>query len=316
MTAARRDYVSWEVRSQQRAQSKLELQKRLKLVRAAPAAMTLRYDPRTYTTYFNNGVTVTDQQLISMDRTWRNAWTNPTPIYYNADAWVTLGTAVTTAANTMTRTYQAWAQTMTSTGYNTMTIDWPTYSYTDQAYWGGWNQQYTETVEAREARIAHEEEMRRRQAIVQREHRARIAAEEAEREKAEITARELLLAHLSAQQKRDLLEHGWFEVIGSVGRRWRIRTRSGYSGNIDLMPEVGEVRLASYCAHAYDQLPLHDHYLIQKIVLEADEESFIAIANVSYANPEIPAAQIPNRRYPGRHEPPAAAYPLDEGQVA
>lgn len=142
-----------------------------------------------------------------------------------------------------------------------------------------WYVQDTERREQVEARQAARE--------------GRYAAEVAQQLQARNRARDLLMAHLDAQQKRDVLEHDWFEVCSDRGRRWRIRMQ-GIVGNVDLMPEVGSERLASYCAHSPGDLPSSDHFLAQKLVLETDEQSFLNVANIHWRDYNIfPDGRIP-----------------------
>lgn len=169
--------------------------------------------------------------------------------------------------------------------------------------WAGWNQSYASgtigfTTTTATACISNgatwvswntpvqESEDQQRE----REERARLAAErwaaeDAERKAvqgaANARALELLRSMVSEQQWADYQAKGWFEVRGSRGRRWRIR-KSGQSGNVDLMPETGEVREASFCAHPRDWLPNADAHLAQMLALVTDEEEFVRVANVHH----------------------------------
>lgn len=211
---------------------------------------------------------------------------------------VNLGTAASNATTAWQGWNEAWMTStaaMTTATYNpiqyTTTYTMTVTSAADNAYWGGWNAHWTETDESR---IRREQALERERAT--RDQALTAAQRYADnRVAAEAVARELLVAHLDAQQKRDLLEHRWFEVISNKGRRWRIRV-DGYVGNVDLMPAEGNTRLASYCAHASENLPASDHHLVQKMVLETAEEDFIAVANVHFTSPGVPAEQIPDRR--------------------
>lgn len=165
-------------------------------------------------------------------------------------------------------------------------------SYSDATYWAGWNNQY----QVRHGQDRDLEEYRRLREEQLEQHRLRAMERDREREAAELVARGLLMAFLDERQKRDLARNAYFEVIGSSGRRWRIRTGRGYSGNVDLMPEVGDIRIATYCAHGADLMPASDHYLIQKLALEDDDVAFIAVANLHYRNPDVPVQLIPDRR--------------------
>jgi hypothetical protein len=88
----------------------------------------------------------------------------------------------------------------------------------------------------------------------------------------------VLLSLLTAEQAASYQENGWFEVRGSRGGRWRIRNR-GQAGNVDLMPEIGEERDASFCVHPPDGLPDADAHLAQMLALVTDEDRFRQVAN-------------------------------------
>jgi hypothetical protein len=138
------------------------------------------------------------------------------------------------------------------------------------AAWTFWNTSYVET-EARQAE-------RERQAA---EHAARREENRREREAARERALELLGYVLTEEQMTSYQEKGWFEVISNKGRRFRIRD-NGVAGNVDLMPEIGEQREATYCAHPPGGLPDPDVHAAQALALATDEESFLQVANCHY----------------------------------
>lgn len=91
-------------------------------------------------------------------------------------------------------------------------------------------------------------------------------------------SRELLLEHLTDAQRETFEKNQWFVVQGGKSKKeYRIRTSSGYTGNIDEMRSDKVV--ARWCFHASYEIPEYDHYLSQKIALELDEERFLKIAN-------------------------------------
>lgn len=208
----------------------------------------------------------------------------------NAAAWQAWNynytTSISTPANTLI--WQQWntvyssatsitlpsPQLYASTGGSTLVIP----------AWTSWNTVYTETREQREARELRQVQQRQRD----EETRAAREVEYAERRRvravASARAEELLLSLLSPEQARTWREHGWFEVQGSRGGRWRIRNR-GQSGNVDLMPEIGQERLATYCAHPPDGLPDADAHLAQMLHLATDEDGFRRVANVRWVAP-------------------------------
>jgi len=165
--------------------------------------------------------------------------------------WNSQGT--TSASTLLASTWENWASNATSS--TTVT-------------WGLWNETYEETREQAERRKARE-----------REQAAARAAWREERETARARAEELLLSLLTDEQAASYTEHGWFEVRGSRGGRWRIRSR-GQAGNVDLMPEIGEIRQASYCCHPPGGLPDADAHAAQMLHLVTDEEGFMRTANL------------------------------------
>ena len=125
-----------------------------------------------------------------------------------------------------------------------------------------------ERSEAEERRLAEEAR--------QREARARIAQEQFRL--AGERARDLLIAHLSAEQRKSMEQRGWFVVKGGKsGTNYRIRTGS-YAGNIEVLR--GDKVTGVLCCHC-DGIPLHDHHLAQKLALQYDEDRFLRIANHS-----------------------------------
>lgn len=197
---------------------------------------------------------------------------------------------------TASGTWGAWNGVYTTTGGSVMIYDSATgqatqvasganYTYGGGTQWITWNSAYVEeTEEQAAARQARYEEA---QAIWEREREEREARETERVAKLEVAnkrAQELLLSLLSPEQRATYEEHGWFEVRGSKGGRWRIRNK-GQSGNVDLMPEIGEERDATFCAHPPGSLPNADAHLAQMLTLVTDEDSFRRTANVHYRRP-------------------------------
>jgi hypothetical protein len=92
-------------------------------------------------------------------------------------------------------------------------------------------------------------------------------------------AEALLLEHLDEAQRAEWAEKDSFTVYTAGGdRRWMIRR--GLAGNVYLM----EPRMQRFCIHEYHpdgRVPLADNVLAQKLLLEADEQRFLEIANVA-----------------------------------
>jgi hypothetical protein len=87
-------------------------------------------------------------------------------------------------------------------------------------------------------------------------------------------ARALLLSSLTEAQRKTLEERGWFVVEGGRSRsEYRIHV-SSIVANIERLHD--HMRLCAHCEHA---LPMYDHFLAQKLMLENDEDAFLAIAN-------------------------------------
>lgn len=163
---------------------------------------------------------------------------------------------------------QAYGHTTSITG--TTSIMWHTAGVT----WATWNYQYSSRTGVYEACLEETRQTRDRWNI---------------RKQAASKAEELLLSLLSEEQARTYQEHDWFEVRGSRGGRWRIRNR-GQSGNVDLMPEIGDEREATYCAHPPGDLPDADAYVAQMLHLVTDEDDFKRTANLHYQRPGHRAA--------------------------
>jgi hypothetical protein len=127
----------------------------------------------------------------------------------------------------------------------------------------------------------------------------------AARAKVNSRAQQLLMSLLNDEQARDYREHGWFEVRGSSGGRWRIRNR-GQAGNVDLMPEIGNEREASFCCHLPYGHPDADSHVAQMFALVTDEDDFRRTANVSYTRPGLD-------RETARWLRPAPVHPITAG---
>lgn len=93
---------------------------------------------------------------------------------------------------------------------------------------------------------------------------------------AEAIARKLLLQHLTPRQRRQLAKHNWLEVSGpKTGHVYRIHAHK-FLGNIWDIPNS-----CKYCLYAKGDhsLPISDHVLAQKLLIETDERRFLRLAN-------------------------------------
>jgi hypothetical protein len=124
----------------------------------------------------------------------------------------------------------------------------------------------------------------------------RLVFEEAARVRAEKTvkararAKSLLLEFLTPEQIEYMDRHGHIPVIGSRGRRYRIKTGGSASGNVSVVDDKG-VEQGRFCVHPSQphdggSLPLEDSWLAQVLHLQADEDGVLKVANlVSGVNP-------------------------------
>lgn len=122
-----------------------------------------------------------------------------------------------------------------------------------------------ETEEQKQAR--EEREQQRREEL----ERLRL-----EKEAAQKKAEELLRETLEKEQLEQFNKTKWFFVISQSGVRYRIR--HGWIGNIDELNELDQV-VAEYCIHPVLRVPVEDSMLVQKLMLEDDEQRLLQIAN-------------------------------------
>jgi hypothetical protein len=105
--------------------------------------------------------------------------------------------------------------------------------------------------------------------------RQRLELERQER-LAKERAMELLLSHLTPQQRETFEANKWFIVEGGLSKkRYRINMKGHLVANIDALDDGHRL-----CAHAdLHSVPMGDHLLAQKLMLQYDEERFLRIAN-------------------------------------
>jgi len=167
---------------------------------------------------------------------------------------------------TTTATWVSWTQTTTSATSNNYDV-WPAWSSTTGT---SYTTNYTVVNSAPPAYEPPTPEQQARWKE-QREREEREAAEARARAKA------LLAAHLSSEQIASLAAQRYFEVVSQRGRRYRIR--HGHAGNVTRLD--GEREVARYCIHPTLDVPDEDAMLAQKLMLEACEDHFERIANVT-----------------------------------
>jgi hypothetical protein len=191
-----------------------------------------------------------------------------------------------------------WTTTASTTSTTTGTITWDNdASTTSVTGWGSggsivwWNTQPTPTVYRRYQHPVYQpifadrnSEPIYRPAIIRRRTVVEHARETVQRVHAvkdanavKHRARRLLLSHLTQDQRRTFVENGWFIVEGGKSKqRYRIRDKN-YAGNIDVLD--GDRVAHRLCCHASADLPVADHLLAQKIMLEIAEDDFLRMAN-------------------------------------
>lgn len=108
---------------------------------------------------------------------------------------------------------------------------------------------------------------------------------------AHVRARALLHRHLTKQQRWDLRAQRAFTVRGNDGHTYLIT--KGTANNVKRIrngtPEFSLCVVSDYC------LPVYDLMLAQKLLLEADAQHFISIANIFDLNGRpLAIAGIPN----------------------
>lgn len=140
--------------------------------------------------------------------------------------------------------------------------------------WGQGDQIAFTTADGREL---SEEEVRR----FRDEWEIRFRGYEADTQKAEGKAWDLLNEHLTDEQRKMLASNGYFLVQSQHGHLYRIRNSTQM--NVDRLehPEGAPfIRAeATYCVVSKERVPLGDQLLMQKLMLEHDEDKFLAVAN-------------------------------------
>lgn len=166
----------------------------------------------------------------------------------------TASTVVNSQLNTFvtgtTTNVDQWYQT-TSNNANAGFVTYP------QVYYQPMPQPYRPQQPSRRSRLEH------------RQPRA-VDAEAVQR------ARELLYEHLDEEQQASYRQDLCFETVGSNGTRYRIEW--GHAGNV-LALDRGGRPWRRYCCHPSGYAN-EDTLLTQKLLLETDENRFLAIANI------------------------------------
>jgi hypothetical protein len=178
--------------------------------------------------------------------------------------------SITTASNALTNTI--------TTASSSSTI---TYNHTP--VWNAWNRPAPHVWQQMDAgeRAAHEEAERTAYEERQAQNRAQREEDRRNRTEAAEKAEKLLMTCLTAEQQMQWRTRKCFYVTTRSGRRYRFDSNT-YQGNVKLVEQrMGgdDLVLSSFCIHLPHHIPLCDHLLAQKLMLEADEPTFMRIAN-------------------------------------
>jgi hypothetical protein len=87
-------------------------------------------------------------------------------------------------------------------------------------------------------------------------------------------ARALFLSKLDRKQRRSWFFRRCFTVVAGAGRRYTIARYGPFNIRSDV---------AAYCVAVDGRVPVYDKLLAQKLLVEADEQLFLARANVRSA---------------------------------
>jgi hypothetical protein len=103
-------------------------------------------------------------------------------------------------------------------------------------------------------------------------------------------ARALLLSKLDAKQRRSWRLRRRFDVVASSGRRYTLAPYRPF--NI-------RTQDALFCVQVHGRIPAYDKLLAQKLLIEADEQLFLARANVrTFSRAWEPRMAAARARYP------------------
>lgn len=185
--------------------------------------------------------------------------TDSTWVYWN-------GSTVTTAAST-TSTWRYWNNNSTTTSSIILPRD------------GVWVNTKTEQIQRPAPPILTPEQVAAEK--LRREQMERKwAAERAAEQRAKDVAQELLVAHLTPEQRKFMADHKFFVVEGGKSKKkYRIWTEKGIHGNVEELDAAGKA-IASYCVQLRDTyIPTGDHLLAQKLMFEHAEDDILKVAN-------------------------------------
>lgn len=180
--------------------------------------------------------------------------------------WIQWTNTASTTSVTSLQAWGYWNQGTANTTYAT--------TITADSTWSFWVD-YSGTNYAEPAPLTEEQIEARR--VAQAEREARDAERRAEQEIIRARARELLESLLDRKQKAELRKDGHFHVHTKDGER-TYRLQPGHPPR-RVKDEDG--RRFSYCIHPLEQFPAEDTTAALKLLIEADEDEFLRIANAT-----------------------------------
>jgi hypothetical protein len=196
-------------------------------------------------------------------------WVSPTaPMFWNQ-------TPTSTSLVYWTPVNGGTSATTTST--NIITIPYTHFNPITRYWEPPINREFVPYTPAIIRRLSDQHEREELAAAAAAQRQAILDCQEAERrvhEAAKQKAHELLLAHLSPEQRHTLEENEWFIVEGGkTKQKYKINGKS-YAGNIEVVGQGQKL-----CCHADRHIPHGDQLLAQKVMLELAEDDFLRIAN-------------------------------------
>jgi hypothetical protein len=193
--------------------------------------------------------------------------------YYTWIAWndAYSGTMTTAANSTWTHWNLVYVSAAGNASMTTTDMD-GTWVQWNGAYWCQDQEVAVQPLTAEErAELARQEAAYARR-LEEESRQLEQAAKEAN-----ARAEALLKENLNAEQRKEFGKTKTFTVITRDGQR-RYRVNHGWSGNVQRLDEKG-TPVESYCIHPKEQIPIPDHMLGQKLLIEHDEEHFLKTAN-------------------------------------
>lgn len=124
-----------------------------------------------------------------------------------------------------------------------------------------------------------------------------LAAEATRQEKIAATrkAEDMLKSMLDDRQRSSYSETASFEVLVTrTGEIRRYLVERDWAGNVFRVDQHGR-KIERFCIHPEKQIPLPDNMLAQKLLLEADEQTFLRTANRSIPG-KVPGTWVPAER--------------------